>query len=192
MSERLDEVLSVLQRYEREPEHVQQVCRIALMLFDQLEEIHSLKKNDREVLEAAALLHDIGWTKSPLGKRHHKITYKLVTEHPWKLWDQREVELIANVARYHRKAHPAESHKPFTKLRPADQSRVLRLSALLRLADVLDRGHRGAILDLRCKLDGKRVTLETKADTDLAAEREGLPRKSLLFQQVYGREVRLA
>jgi exopolyphosphatase/guanosine-5'-triphosphate,3'-diphosphate pyrophosphatase len=192
MGERLDEVFSVLQRYEREPEHVQQVCRLALMLFDQLEELHKLKDNDREVLEAAALLHDIGWSQTPLGGRHHKIAYKLIRERPWKLWDDREVELIANVARYHRKAHPNDSHKPFARLRPADQSRVLRLSALLRLADALDRGHRGAVLDLRCKLDGKRVTLEAKADTDLAAERGGLPRKALLFQEVYGREVRLA
>lgn len=192
MSERLDEVLGVLQRYEREPEHVQQVCRLALMLFDQLEELHKLKNGDREILEAAALLHDIGWARAPFGKRHHKITYKLVVEHPWKLWDAREVELIANVARYHRKAHPTDSHKPFAKLRPADQSRVLRLSALLRLADVLDRGHRGAILDLRCRLDGKCATLETKADGDLAAERDGLPRKAQLFKQIFGREVKLA
>lgn len=192
MGERLDEVLGVLQRYEREPEHVQQVTRLALMLFDQLEELHGLKKNDREVLEAAALLHDIGWSKSPLGKRHHKLAYKLIADHPWKSWDEREVGLIANVARYHRKAHPAESHKPFSKLKPADQSRVFRLAALLRLADVLDRGHRGAVLDLRCKLDGKRVVLEAQADADLEAEREGLARKAQLFQQVYGREVRLA
>ena len=192
MTARLQEVISLIERFEREPEHVDQVKKMALALFDQLEALHGLGKTDREILEAAALLHDIGWSEAPLGRRHHKIAYKMIRDQKWKHWDPREIEIVANVARYHRKADPNVGHRPFAKLRPVEQSRVLRLSALLRLADGLDRSHRSVIQDLRCRVTADRVTLEVLSEADISVERECLPRKSALFGQIYGREVRFA
>jgi hypothetical protein len=63
---------------------------------------------------------------------------------------------------------------------------------LLRLADALDRGHRSAVRSLRCRDGGSCLTIEVEAETGLTVERECLPKKTQLFEQVYGREVRIA
>ena len=169
--------------------HCQQVRDIALMLFEQLTELHNLNTNERDLLEAAALLHDIGWTVSH--NKHHKHAYRLIQENRRRLADftAPEVALIANVARYHRKALPALKHEPFAALAEADRDIVRKLAALLRVADGLDRPHRQDVQNVVCEVADAVVTLRLQVRSDPEAHQAGGERKCDLFEQVYRRRL---
>src|SRR6185503_12142703 len=136
-----EEVLALMQALEEEPHHVRHVAALAVQLFDELEDLHGLGDHDRFILESAALLHDIGWSAAQDGKGHHRQSARLIREHGWKHMGAETVELIAQVARYHRKSPPDLEHEEFAALSPAERHRVQQLAALLRIADGLDRGH---------------------------------------------------
>ena len=97
------------------------------------------------LLEAAACLHDIGWTVEQDGARHHKLSARLIREQSWEHFSPGEVRLRAAVARYHRKALPTPEHEEFAEFSPRDQARVEILASLLRVADALDRRHLQAV-----------------------------------------------
>jgi len=165
--------------------HGRQVRDLAVMLFDQLTELHNLGANERDLLEAAALLHDIGWTVSH--DKHHKHAYRLIRDSQRRLaeFTASEIELIANIARYHRKALPALRHEPFAALAETDRKIVRQLAALLRVADGLDRPHRQEVRQLACEVTGAVVTLQLQVQYDPEAHRAGGERKRDLFEQTY-------
>jgi exopolyphosphatase/guanosine-5'-triphosphate,3'-diphosphate pyrophosphatase len=145
MSALLTETLALRQRYDEEPSHSDQVSQLALELFDALKKWHGLDKRERELLHSAALLHDIGWSQTPDGKGHHKIAARMIAEHRWKGLAPGEVEVVAQVARYHRKAMPSPEHAAFHALPRTAQKRVMILGGILRVADAFDRTHTGRI-----------------------------------------------
>src|SRR4051812_21657341 len=106
-SEVRQEFLGFMNELETEPEHVLHVAKLALLLFDQLRELHGLAGQDRLILEAAACLHDIGWSITPGGEEHHKASARLIRERAWKSLDRPTVDLVALIARYHRRSLPA-------------------------------------------------------------------------------------
>ena len=124
--------------------HAARVRDLALRLFDVTHSLHQLTPLEREWLEHAALLHDVGL--SIAYQRHHHHSYYLIVHGGLKGFSRDEVEVIAQVARYHRKALPSERHQPFRRLDPWKKPVVEKLSALLRLADGLDRTHRGHVI----------------------------------------------
>ncbi|MCI0534536.1 MAG: HD domain-containing protein, partial [Verrucomicrobiales bacterium] len=119
------EILAVVQRLEEEPEHVLHVTQLALQLFDELASWHHFGDRERQLLEAAACLHDIGWGVARDGARHHKHSARLIREQTWQHFSREEVNLIAQVARYHRKSLPKSKHADFAAL-PKDQKRTVR------------------------------------------------------------------
>lgn len=137
----------LLERYEREPEHVFHVRRLALELFDALQDRHGLGARERVILDLAATLHDIGWAVTgPDGRGHHKESARLIREAEWPGVDRGVVEEIALVARYHRKAVPsAATQGAFVRLDAAGARRVCWMAAVLRVADGLDRRHVQAV-----------------------------------------------
>lgn len=139
------EVNSVMAAWELEPPHVQQVARLALQIFDAFSFWHQLPPEDRFLLEAAGLLHDIGHKISENGKRHHKESARLIREHDWTHITRAQVEIIALLARYHRRTPPSLEHEEFVRLEDKDRGRVAILAAILRLADSLDRRHLQAV-----------------------------------------------
>jgi exopolyphosphatase/guanosine-5'-triphosphate,3'-diphosphate pyrophosphatase len=173
---------------EAEPSHVLQVAKLAMLLFDRLRELHSLTPQDRLILEGAACLHDIGRSISPGGLDHHKASAKLIRKRRWNHWDEQSVEVMALVARYHRRALPDVEQKDFGELEPPDQSRVEHLAAFLRMADGLDRSHRSYVSDLGAKIEEAEVAIHLKttefADREIAAAKA----KSDLAQRVFKRE----
>ena len=119
--------------------HAQQVARLSLSLFDQTREVHGLGAREREWLEYAALLHDVGVQISY--ERHHQHSCYLITNGDLRGFDPQEVEVLALVARYHRRGTPRKSQRPFGAL-PGKLRRTVRaLAAILRLAEGLDRSH---------------------------------------------------
>jgi exopolyphosphatase/guanosine-5'-triphosphate,3'-diphosphate pyrophosphatase len=180
---------ALLVQFGWEPEHSRHVRDLAVGLFNELRPLHGFGDAERDLLEAAALLHDIGWTVT--GQKHHKHAYRLIREHGDRLvgFTSREVELVANVARYHRKALPSPDHEAFASLPVSDQGIVTRLSALLRLADGLDRPHRQAVRIVRGAVAADRVTIALQVVTDPADHLNGAARKQDLFVAAFGRTI---
>jgi exopolyphosphatase / guanosine-5'-triphosphate,3'-diphosphate pyrophosphatase len=180
---------ALLEAFAWDGEHCRQVRDLALTIFDQLAALHKLGADERDILEAAALLHDIGWTVT--GKKHHKHSYRLIRENEAKLvgFTLAQVELIAQVARYHRKATPSSRHKAFDDLSSDDQRVVQRLSAILRIADGLDRPHLQHVKQLKCEVAARRIVIGVRAVAEPVAHIAGASRKRGLFEDVFGRPV---
>ena len=192
MSARVAQAESLLAAFGWELEHCRQVRDLAVMLFDQLQPLHQLGADERDILEAAALLHDIGWTVA--GQKHHKHSYRLIRENEGKLigFTTQQVELIANVARYHRKSPPSSKHEAFAGLKPDEQQIVRRLAALLRIADGLDRPHLQQVTELACEATGGPVMIRVRATAEPVAHITGGSRKRGLFEDIFARPVEFA
>ena len=189
MNPRIAQADALLVEYGWEVAHARHVRDLALALFDQLQSLHELGSAERDLLEAAALLHDIGWTVS--GSKHHKHSYRLIHDNGSRLtgFTLTEIELIANVARYHRKALPSLGHDPYANL-PAPQREVVqRLAALLRLADGLDRPHWQTVTNLQCRLVNAHVEIVITAPDHAADHIAGAARKRDLFETVFARPI---
>jgi exopolyphosphatase / guanosine-5'-triphosphate,3'-diphosphate pyrophosphatase len=179
-------------RYQFDEAHALHVADLAGSLFTQLQAVHRLEPEDRRMLLAAAVLHDIGIFVGY--KKHHKHSLYLVANSEIPEFTPREIDIIANVSRYHRKGVPAPEHDAFTRLAPEDQEKVRKLASLLRIADALDREHRQAVRAVkatptRSKL---RLELDVDGDGDLLLERWSLRRKGGLFTDTFGLEIDLA
>jgi exopolyphosphatase/guanosine-5'-triphosphate,3'-diphosphate pyrophosphatase len=170
--------------------HATHVARLAGSLFDQLQKVHRLDATDRRMLLAAAVLHDIGIFIGH--KKHHKHSLYIISQSEVPEFTPREIEIIANVARYHRKGVPAEHHEAFTRLPTDDQARVAKLASLLRVADALDREHLQAVRSLKATAGKNKLTLELDGEGDLLLERWALRRKAGLFTDTFGLEVEIA
>jgi exopolyphosphatase / guanosine-5'-triphosphate,3'-diphosphate pyrophosphatase len=175
-----------------EKTHSQQVARLALRIFDQTISLHKLGFQEREYLEAAALLHEIGLFVSHA--QHHRHSYYLIRNSELLGFTENEKEIIANIARYHRKSHPKIKHEGFRKLDAENQKTVRKLASILRIADGLDRTHSSAIKDLRCRVSGKKVNISLRRKGRLGVELElwGADRKKKLFEETFRSSVRIA
>ncbi len=176
-------------RYMFDENHAVHVASMGLSLFDQLSELHQLGTDERKILHAAAILHDIGQYISYKG--HHKHSLYLISHSELPNFTSREMDLVANVARYHRKSPPARHHTTYTRLSEPDQERVRKLASILRLADALDREHVQRVEDLRVEFDDAEVRLTLSGSSDLLLAAWSLQRKSQMFTDTFGRKVRL-
>jgi exopolyphosphatase/guanosine-5'-triphosphate,3'-diphosphate pyrophosphatase len=171
-----------------EAPHSQHVTKLALGIFDQLfPPGEEQTANERDLLEAASVLHDVGYYINYT--RHHKHSYHLIVHSRLIGFSPREMAVIANVARYHRRAEPRKKHENFAALSQADKKLVLQLSAILRLADGLDRSHSQRIQEVRCENRGKKLTLYLISDKDVEIEIWGATQKAELFEEVFKTKV---
>ena len=89
------EAAILLERYEEEPGHTRHVADLADQLFSGLKNWHGRNSKDKTLLRVAALLHDIGWSQSPTGQKHHKFSAQLILEYDWKSLSTDEVDVVA-------------------------------------------------------------------------------------------------
>jgi exopolyphosphatase/guanosine-5'-triphosphate,3'-diphosphate pyrophosphatase len=137
------------------------------------------------MLNAAALVHDIGLFIA--GPKHHKHSYYLIKSSGMKSFNKLDLEVVANIARYHRKAHPSPKHLGFSQLSPTNQDVVRKLSAILRVADALDfRGER-RVESVSCALNKnlKALTISAASAANLRDEIEWALNKGRLIQEVF-------
>lgn len=168
--------------------HAQQVARLAVRLFDLAAPVHNLGAREREWLEFAALLHDIG--HSIHFERHHKHSHYLITTADLDGFDPREIEIIAEVARYHRGAPPREKHPSFAALRPWQQRTIEKLTALLRVANALDCTHATRVVELHASLQGKRgMKVEVLSPFEVDLELQSARQRANLFERVFARRL---
>ena len=183
-------VLDLARRCEWNPSHAEQVARLTLELFDQLKPLHKLGPRAREVIEYAALLHDIGWHIGKAG--HQKHSMYLIQHGDLKGFTPVEVAVMANVARYHRGPVPKRKHEAYHALGKRAKQVARVGSALLRVADGLDRSHSGVVTGLTAEAGkhGIDVTVKTRGDAEL--ELWGARQKCELFADVFDRDVTFA
>jgi len=168
--------------------HAEQVRALALLLFDQTCELHCLSPRDRQLLEMAALVHDVGLRDGTEGHQRRALDIVLKADIPVNADDRL---MLACVARYHGRRPPRASDRGFRDLRERDRERVRKLSALLALADGLDRGHAALVNWIEVSVGKEEVLLRIKGKGKLGAEREWGLRKAVQFERAFGRKVRI-
>lgn len=149
-------VIKIAQKYQVDLDYSRRVAQFALSIFDQLQgKLHSWNAAERELLWTAAILHNSGVYVSH--SSHHKHSYYLIRNAELLGFTELELELIANIARYHRKSKPKKKHEPYSNIvHKQNRLMVRQLSAILRLAVALDRRNKGAIAKVDCQYDRDR------------------------------------
>ncbi|HEX6324722.1 MAG TPA: Ppx/GppA phosphatase family protein [Vicinamibacterales bacterium] len=181
-------VIELAERCNYHADHARQVARLAVAIFDQTRGAHGLGAREREWLELAALLHDIGMH---IGHEdHHRHSAYLIRNGGLRGFEPAEIEAIALIARYHRLSPPKKGHPEFGALRAGQRKIVKNLAAILRLAEGLDRSHAQVVrnLDVHDRKSHLEVRLTTAGDAELelwAAARHAKP-----LSRVLGTEVR--
>jgi exopolyphosphatase / guanosine-5'-triphosphate,3'-diphosphate pyrophosphatase len=182
---RYSSVLHLAGQFHTELNHARHVSRLALRLFDETKNLHRYGKTEREFLEAAALVHEVGLAVSHA--QHHRHSYYLIRNAELLGFTENEKEIIANIARYHRKSHPKAKHEGYRLLSTEDQDRVRKLSAILRIADGFDRNHRASVRDIRTKRSRRTLTIRPLPAPKRNIELEvwGAERKKELFEEAF-------
>ncbi len=187
---RRESVLRMAEQYHEDLGHIQRATDLALQLFDATSEIHDLGLAERDLLEAAGLLHNVGLFISHAA--HHKHSYYVI-RHSDQLsgFTDREIELIAQVARYHRKSAPKAGHLDFQALSHADRALVQTLAGLLRIGIALDRTRQGGITSIQVHDDGESLRVGVTPDeaVDLSLEMYTAGQRSRLLSAALDRKV---
>jgi exopolyphosphatase / guanosine-5'-triphosphate,3'-diphosphate pyrophosphatase len=160
-------VIELAERCAWEAEHARQVAAIALTLFDFTKRIHGLGDREREWLEYAGFLHDIG-NHISYGK-HHRHSYYLIKNGDLRGFEPDEIDVIALVTRYHRRATPKSHHPGMSDISKHNRRAIDVLSAFLRLAETLDRSRHGVIrgIEVRERLGEVRISVQAVGDAEL-------------------------
>ncbi len=167
--------------------HARQVAKIAGALWQQLAEPLNLRPTDRDLIEAAALVANVGYLINFEG--HHKHSYHLILNSELPGFEREQLRMLALVARYHRGSRPKKKHNDYRALEEEDRRRVAAAAAILRLALALDRTHQQRVREVRAQVVAGNVEItvdaEGDADVDLWAARS----KVELFEKVFDSEV---
>ncbi len=169
---RRSSLLRLARQLDPDPAHAEHTAHLSAEIFDRTRRLHGLDDHAREILEAAAIVHNVGLFISH--SSHHKHSYYVIRNSEQLTgFSEQEIELIATVARYHRKSHPSEKHAEFAALSKDDRQLVRLLAGILRLAIGLDRRHAATVTSVRALIDreSKMLTIEPvgeeAADLDL-------------------------
>jgi len=184
-----DACLKLGRRYRFDEAHGNVVARFAVRLFDDTAARHRMGPRDRILLHAAALLHDVGDFIRYEG--HHKHSYYVIAHSDLMGLTPQERELVANVARYHRKSPPSVDHDNFRAMSREERSKVKAMAAILRIADALDREHRGKVADIAARIEGNTLVLDISGAQDRALEEWTVAAKSGMLRDALGLEVRI-
>ncbi|RYD63996.1 MAG: HD domain-containing protein [Verrucomicrobiaceae bacterium] len=174
-------------RYQSDPRHGEHVGKLCHHLFTELQDLHGMTKHDAMLLQVAAILHEVGTFVSP--RAHHKHSEYIILNSEIFGLDRLDINMVAMIARYHRHSGPRLDHPNYRDLDTADRIRVAKLSALLRVADALERTHDQRVHEIIVRRDDRRLRLTLPGLHDAAVERLAMASKADLFEQVFGLEV---
>ncbi|HLI49261.1 MAG TPA: Ppx/GppA phosphatase family protein [Chthonomonas sp.] len=187
LSVRRRSILQLARACNYEADHAHHTAFLALRLFDELRQLgeHSYGNTSRELLEYAAILHDIGTFLSH--SNHQRHAYYIIRNSDLLGFDDTEIDIIANVALYHRKGIPKKKHPNMADLNREERRRVRVLAALLRVAEGLDRSHLGLVRDIRLRREEspRRFVLTLISDAECELEVWGVQNNSDLFEYVF-------
>jgi len=169
--------------------HANHIRELSLSLFDQLVPLIGLTDAERELLEAAALLHDVGYHISP--EQHHKHSYYIISNCVMPGFTNDEANVIANIARYHRKSTPKKKHDNFSFLSADKQKIISILAGILRIAEGLDRRQQQIVSTVVISLEKDIVHIIIQSNNGLGADIElwGARRRKDLLEQLIGKKI---
>lgn len=181
---------AIVDKYKMDREHSQHVGTLAVQLFDIFADLHRLPAETRDLLKAAAMLHDVG--KFIDYSQHHKHALYLLSNMTLPGYNNDERDIIAHTARYHRKSGPKASHLEYERLASRKQEIILKLSVLLRLADSFDRSYSSSVSGLKAKkIDNATWQVSFDATADSQLEKWAFERKKDQFEKVFGIKLEL-
>jgi exopolyphosphatase/guanosine-5'-triphosphate,3'-diphosphate pyrophosphatase len=180
---------ALARRYHVDESHTENVVQLAIKIFDQMPSEHGLFSRERLYLELAAILHDIGYFVS--NSSHHKHGHYIVENSEIFGLAREDIQIVSNVVRYHRGSIPLRSHPEFNSLSREMRLVVMKLAAILRVADSLDRSHTQKITDVSLEFEDRNVLLNVQSTKDLEVERYALSSKGKYFEEVYGYKILL-
>ena len=178
---------ALMERIEKEPQHVRHVTLWSIFLFEKLSSLHQLTKQELELLVAGSLLHDVGWSTATDERPHHKESARLIRQHTWKDLPRSQTDFIALLARYHRKSIPSPFHRRYANLPKKKKSHLHFLAGILRVADALDRSHCQSLHPANLEIRSG-VCLIHITGKDTGEAQFGIERKGDLFQQAFGHQ----
>lgn len=171
-----------------EAEHSEQVTKLAQIIFDRLSTTHFLGRRERFLLTCAGILHDIGWLQGQKG--HHKATMEMILQDSFLPLTHIQRNIVALVARYHRKALPQEKHPVYNNLSSQDRNTVRILGGILRIADGLDRSHMSCISDIHIKTGTDILEFYCHTNGSALPEMTTSQKKADLLAQTLSKEIR--
>lgn len=190
---RASSVHELLTKYASSSEHTSQVARLALAIFDQSHgRLHQYDESVRGILWTAAMLHDIGTFIARKG--HHKHSFYLIKNGGLLGHSEEEIDLIACIARYHRGNEPKESHGEYAALTLEERKLVSDMSAVLRIAEALDRSHRQIVRSIKLTFDNDKkskvpqhllINVSTAKNADTAPESWAFEEKKPFFEKQF-------
>ncbi|MBN1910262.1 MAG: Ppx/GppA family phosphatase [Pirellulales bacterium] len=180
---------AIAEKYQVDFEHAQTVADLAERLFDELRPDHGLGSRHRLLLRVAALLHEIGGYVSD--RAHHKHSYYLLVHSEIFGLSREELEIVAQIARYHRRSPPKPAHLEYMMLPRKSRVIVNKLAAILRVADAIARGHIRQPRNLNFERVGDDLVVYVSGVPDLLLEQRSIAAKGDLFEDIYGMRVRL-
>lgn len=173
--------------YRVDKAHGQQIRRLTMQLFDQLQELHGLTRHDRLLLKVAAILHEVGSYINPK-KHHHHSQYIILNSEIFGL-SRADVEVVGLLARYHRHGAPTTAEPTYALLSQTDRLRVQKLAALLRVAEAMERAHSRRIRSFSVRPNGRRLEFLVPDVGDLTLENLALRTKGALFSDIFGQDI---
>lgn len=173
--------------YRVDKAHGQQIRRLTMTLFDQLQDLHGLTRHDRLLLKVAAILHEVGSYINP--KKHHQHSQYIILNSEIFGLSRADVEVVGLLARYHRHGAPTIAEPTYALLNQADRLRVQKLAALLRVAEAMERAHSRRILSFSVRTNARRLELLVPDVSDLTLENLALRTKGALFTDIFGYDI---
>lgn len=167
--------------------HSRQVGRLAGRLFDALQQPCDMDPADRQLLEAAALLQDVGYLINY--EDHHKHSLHLILNSDLPGFAPQDLQVLANVARYHRGAEPRKKHVQYEQLSVENQLRVQRLAAILRVAGGLDRSHSQQVQDVAAVASDHELSVGVYSPHEPEVDLWGARRRTAMFERVFARRI---
>ncbi len=184
-------IYSIANQYNVNLKHSNHIKKIALKIFDETQNFHKLGKKEREWLEAASVLHDVGYLISV--EQHHKHSYYIISNCIMPGFTKDESEIIANIARYHRKSLPKKKHENFQKL-PEDKKEIVKkLASILRIAEGIDRRQIQSIKEIEIYSNANFITIKlipSEPEDIPDVELWGAERRKQLFEELMGVNVK--
>lgn len=169
--------------------HAVKVKELALKIFDLTKDIHNLTRREKTFLLVASILHDIGATLS--FRSHHKHSLYIIKEQDFFSFNKREIKIIANIARYHRRSPPKNSHPDYISLPHKDRMIVMKLASILRIADSLDNTHLQLIEDIDVIKEQSKLIIKALVNNQFFSEVYSFRQKKGLFEDFFGIGVEL-
>jgi exopolyphosphatase/guanosine-5'-triphosphate,3'-diphosphate pyrophosphatase len=176
--------VNLARKFHADERHGLHSAVLARAIFEATRSQHKMGDRELLLLEVASIVHDIGGFVAARG--HHRHAYYLLTHSEIFGLSGMDMEIVANVARYHRRSGPQSDHPSYVALPRPARVTVNRLSGILRVADALDKGHNQRIQDPKIYVAGDELRIEVRGAEELALERLALDSKSGLFEEVFG------